>query len=103
MPRYPDKGTGGNSKEPRIVFEIEQVARIGKRNTMNEIKCPECGTVFQVDESGFADIVKQVRDGEFAKEIQRQVELLQADKNTDRHANNERQQPALRTPKSPPG
>ncbi|MEA5020077.1 MAG: DUF2130 domain-containing protein [Gordonibacter sp.] len=47
---------------------------------MNEIKCPECGTVFQVDESGFADIVKQVRDGEFAKEIQRQVELLQADK-----------------------
>ena len=29
---------------------------------MNEIKCPHCGTVFQVDESGFADIVKQVRD-----------------------------------------
>ncbi|MEG0790320.1 MAG: DUF2130 domain-containing protein [Gordonibacter sp.] len=47
---------------------------------MNEIKCPECGTMFQVDESGFADIVKQVRDGEFAKEIQRQVDLLQADK-----------------------
>lgn len=47
---------------------------------MNEIKCPECGTVFQVDESGFADIVKQVRDGEFTREIQRQVELLQADK-----------------------
>ena len=47
---------------------------------MNEIKCPECGTVFQVDETGFADIVKQVRDGEFAREIQRQVDLLQADK-----------------------
>lgn len=80
MPRYPDKGTGGNSKVHTIMFEIEQVVGIEKRNTMNEIKCPECGTVFQVDESGFADIVKQVRDGEFAKEIQRQVELLQADK-----------------------
>ena len=32
---------------------------------MNEIKCPHCGKVFQVDESGFADIVKQVRDSEF--------------------------------------
>ena len=80
MPHYPDKGTGGNSKVHTIMFEIEQVVEIEKRNTMNEIKCPECGTVFQVDESGFADIVKQVRDGEFAKEIQRQVELLQADK-----------------------
>lgn len=37
---------------------------------MNEIKCPKCGTVFQVDESGFADIVKQVRDQEFAREVE---------------------------------
>lgn len=29
---------------------------------MNEIKCPKCGTVFQVDETGYADIVKQIRD-----------------------------------------
>jgi hypothetical protein len=36
---------------------------------MNEIKCPGCGKVFKVDESGFADIVKQVRDSEFEKEI----------------------------------
>lgn len=36
---------------------------------MNEIKCPHCGKVFQVDESGFADIVKQVRDGEFQREL----------------------------------
>ena len=36
---------------------------------MNEIKCPKCGEVFKVDESGLADIVKQVRDDEFRKEL----------------------------------
>ncbi len=36
---------------------------------MKEIKCPKCGEVFQVDESGYAAIVKQVRDKEFDKEI----------------------------------
>ena len=37
---------------------------------MQEIKCPKCGEVFQVDESGYAAIVKQVRDKEFLKEIE---------------------------------
>ena len=36
---------------------------------MQEIKCPKCGEVFQVDESGYAAIVKQVRDKEFEKEM----------------------------------
>lgn len=36
---------------------------------MQEIKCPKCGEVFQVDEAGYAAIVKQVRDKEFDKEI----------------------------------
>lgn len=36
---------------------------------MQEIKCPKCGEVFQVDESGYAAIVKQVRDKEFTQEI----------------------------------
>lgn len=36
---------------------------------MNEIKCPHCGKVFQVDESGYAAILKQVRDEEFTKEL----------------------------------
>lgn len=35
---------------------------------MNEIKCPNCGNVFKVDESIYLDIVKQVRDAEFEKE-----------------------------------
>ena len=36
---------------------------------MNEIKCPKCGEVFQVDASGYAAILKQVRDAEFGKEL----------------------------------
>ena len=40
---------------------------------MNEIKCPKCGEVFRVDASGYAAIVKQVRDREFCKEIARSV------------------------------
>ncbi len=54
-------------------------AKRGRWN-MNEIKCPQCGTVFKVDESGFSDIVKQVRDGEFEKEIKRREEFFAADK-----------------------
>lgn len=37
---------------------------------MNEIKCPNCGTVFQIDEVDYQSIVKQVRDKEFEKEIE---------------------------------
>ncbi len=44
---------------------------------MKEIKCPNCGQVFQVDESGYASIVQQVRDSEFNKELRRREEELQ--------------------------
>ena len=43
---------------------------------MQEIKCPKCGEVFVVDESGYANIVKQVRDKEFAKELKKREEEL---------------------------
>lgn len=44
---------------------------------MNEIKCPHCGKVFQVDERGFADIIRQVRTAEFDKEIAQREGMLQ--------------------------
>lgn len=44
---------------------------------MNEIKCPHCGKVFQVDERGFADILRQVRSAEFDKEIAQREGMLQ--------------------------
>ena len=36
---------------------------------MNEIKCPKCGTVFQISETDYESIVKQIRDKEFEKEL----------------------------------
>lgn len=46
---------------------------------MQEIKCPNCGEVFVVDESGYAQIVQQVRDQEFERELeQRRKDLSEA-------------------------
>lgn len=47
---------------------------------MNEIICPHCKKAFKVDEAGFADILKQVRDHEFDKELHERLELLEKDK-----------------------
>lgn len=49
---------------------------------MQEIKCPKCGEVFQVDESGYAAIVKQVRDREFEKEINARIIQFETEKET---------------------
>ena len=48
---------------------------------MNEIRCPKCGTVFTVDESGYADIVRQVRDEQFAAELAERTEAFEREKN----------------------
>ena len=50
---------------------------------MQEIKCPNCGQVFQVDESGYAQIVQQVRDREFARELDRRRQELADAKEND--------------------
>ena len=44
---------------------------------MNEIRCPHCGEVFKVDASGYADIVKQVRDAEFSRDLDERVKAVQ--------------------------
>ena len=48
---------------------------------MNEIKCPNCGTVFKIDEKQYDSIVKQVRDSEFKNEIATSQEQYEKDKN----------------------
>ena len=45
---------------------------------MNEIRCPHCGKVFQVDESGYAQLLKQVRDAEFERDMAERERLLDA-------------------------
>lgn len=47
---------------------------------MNEIICPHCKKAFKVDEAGFADILKQVRDHEFNNELHERIELLEQEK-----------------------
>ena len=44
---------------------------------MNEIRCPHCGKVFQVDESGYAQLLKQVRDAEFERDLHERERLMQ--------------------------
>lgn len=47
---------------------------------MHEIKCPHCGKVFKIDEAGYADILKQVRDRKFDQELKERLELAERDK-----------------------
>lgn len=47
---------------------------------MNKIICPHCKKSFEIDEVGFADILKQVRDQEFTKDIQEREKMFEADK-----------------------
>ena len=47
---------------------------------MNEIICPQCTKAFKIDEAGYADIQKQVRDSEFEKSLLERLELADRDK-----------------------
>ncbi len=47
---------------------------------MQEIICPHCGKAFTIDEVGYADIVKQVRDSEFEQQLHERLELAEQDK-----------------------
>lgn len=50
---------------------------------MPEIRCPKCGEVFTVDESGYAAIVSQIKDAEFHKELCERVAQLEKSKNDE--------------------
>ena len=47
---------------------------------MHEIICPHCGKAFKIDEAGYADILKQVRDSEFEKQLHDRLALAEQDK-----------------------
>jgi len=47
---------------------------------MQEIICPNCKKVFKVDEAGFADIVKQVRDHQFEEELRQRLDIAEKEK-----------------------
>ena len=47
---------------------------------MHDIICPHCHKAFKVDESGYADILKQVRDADFHAQLHERLELAEQDK-----------------------
>ncbi len=47
---------------------------------MHEITCPHCGKAFKIDEAGYADIVKQVRDSEFQAALDDRLDIARKDK-----------------------
>ncbi|NKB32148.1 MAG: DUF2130 domain-containing protein [Pseudomonadales bacterium] len=47
---------------------------------MHEIICPHCEKAFKIDEAGYADILKQVRDSEFEQQLHERLELAEKDK-----------------------
>jgi hypothetical protein len=49
---------------------------------MHDIICPHCGKAFKIDEAGYADILKQVRDADFDKQLHERLEMAERDKRT---------------------
>lgn len=47
---------------------------------MHDIICPHCGKAFQIDEAGYADILKQVRDSDFDRQLHERLALAERDK-----------------------
>ncbi len=47
---------------------------------MHEIICPHCGKAFKISEAGYADILKQVRNSEFDKQVHERLALAEQDK-----------------------
>ena len=49
---------------------------------MHEIICPHCAKAFKIDETGYADILKQVRDSEFDQQLHDRLALAEKEKNS---------------------
>ena len=47
---------------------------------MHEIICPHCAKAFKIDEAGYADILKQVRNSQFEQQLHERLELAEQDK-----------------------
>ena len=80
---------GGNQYIPNSEkFYSEQIctgqidSEQNYNENMHEIVCPKCQTAFTVDEAGYADIAKQVRDHEFHRQVAERLELAEHDKKT---------------------
>ena len=64
---------------------------------MNEITCPHCKKAFKIDEAGYADILKQVRDHEFNEELHERLESVEREKASAVELAQEKTKSELRT------
>ena len=55
------------------MIKLYIIYKIGGK-PMNTIQCPKCGETFTIDEASYNNIVKQIHDREFKKELKKQVE-----------------------------
>ncbi len=69
----------------RILYQNDfLVLLVGKGyRFMNKITCPHCGEVFKVDETGYLELVAQVRTDEFERELEKRAEQFQESKQTE--------------------
>jgi hypothetical protein len=49
---------------------------------VQEIKCPNCGKAFTIDAAGYSEILKQVHDREFDKELQERLKIADQEKSS---------------------
>ena len=64
---------------------------------MKELKCPKCGSIFQVDEAEYASIVNQIKNNEFEAEIARRMAEIEARHKTEQELANTKSEKAFQT------
>lgn len=62
------------------MYKKDYYVSIEKGFQMNEVICPHCSKAFKIDEAGYADILKQVRDREFDQALHERLEAAEKDK-----------------------
>lgn len=77
--------TDSKKRRCAMLFASGDFGRYAKKNSkgykiMNEIICPKCEQAFKIDEAGYADIVKQVRDTVFEQQLKERLELAENEK-----------------------
>jgi hypothetical protein len=88
--------THGRYAEKAFPFKINTLLSSLKAILMNEVICPNCNKAFKIDEAGFADIIKQIRDHEFAAELTKREEFLKTEKENAVQLAEERTKNALK-------
>lgn len=62
------------------VILLEEVLTFAGMSPMNEIICPHCHKAFKIDDAGYADILKQVRDADFEQQLHERLEIAEREK-----------------------